>query len=116
MNQHMSELLHTISHAGAVFVLFRGDEGPVDEERASHDVFSRHEAPVAAVEAVQPVVAHGEVVAGRYDEIAVLDVIGQVILPGGGDALSLGSRYVGELVAIGAIAAVVGMTGLRLIL
>ena len=54
-----------------------GDEGPVDEERAAHDVFAGDEAPVAAVEADRAVVAHGEVVAGGHDKVFALDVLGQ---------------------------------------
>ncbi len=62
-----------------------GFEGPVDEEGAADDVFARDEAPVAAIEAFGAVVAHGEDFAGGDDEVAVLDVAGELVGPAGGD-------------------------------
>ena len=116
VHQHSTELLCAIAHAGAVLVFFRGNERPINEERPADDVFTRHESPEAAVEAVQSVVAHGEVVGGGNDEIAILDMTWQIVRPGWLDVLPLCGGHVREFVAIGRVVAVIGMAGLRLIL
>ena len=78
-----------------------GLEGPVDEEGATDDVLAGNEAPEAAVEALGAVVAHGEDLAGRDDEIAVLDVAGEFIGPACGDAGVLVWRDGGKVVSVG---------------
>ena len=56
-----------VSDGGLVDLVFRGDEGPVDEKRAAYDVFPRDKAPVAAIQTDGAVVSHGEIVAGGND-------------------------------------------------
>ena len=62
-----------------------GFKGPVDEHGAAYDVFSGDEAPETAVEAFGTVVAHGEDLAGRHDEVAVDDVGGESAFGGKSD-------------------------------
>src|SRR5579859_436320 len=89
--------------ADALFVDLVGGglEGPVDEHGAAYDVFAGDEAPVAAVERLGAVVAHGEDLAGGHDEVAVDDVAGKLVGPGGGDAVVGAGGDGGEVVAIG---------------
>src|SRR6185437_5659483 len=116
VQQHVAHLLHAIAHADVLFIFLGRDERPVDKEWASDDVLARHKAPEAAIETVQPVVAHGEVFARRHHQVTVLDVAGQLIGPDGFDVLSLRGGHVGKFVAIGQVTAVVGMPGLGLVL
>src|SRR4051812_14672249 len=62
-----------ITHGGRGWLRVATVHAEVDEQRTSHDVLARHEAPVAAVGAVVAVVAHHEVVAFGHDELMVLD-------------------------------------------
>ena len=91
--------------ADAVFINLIGGsfKGPVYEHRAADDVFPRHEAPEAAIQALGAVVAHGKNIAGRNDEVAVLNVIGEIVGPAGSDVVAVGGRDAGKVVAIGAI-------------
>jgi hypothetical protein len=95
-----------VAHGGLVGLLGGGVEGPVDEHRAAHDVFLRDEAPVAAVEAFGAVVAHGEDVAGRNDEVVALDVRGEVLTPELGELGVGAGRDGGEVVAVGIVGVV----------
>jgi hypothetical protein len=70
--------------AGLIDLVGWGLEGPVDEHGAAEDVFAWDEAPVAAVEALGAVVAHGEDFARRNDEVVALDVVGEIERPEGG--------------------------------
>ena len=89
--------------ADALFVDLVGGsfEGPVDEEWTAYDVLAWNEAPVAAVEAFGAVVAHGEDLAGRDDEVAVLNVAGELVGPAGGDVAVVVGGDGGEVVAVG---------------
>ena len=78
-----------------------GFKGPVDEHGAADDVFARDEAPEAAVEALGAVVAHGEDLAGRDDEVAVLNVVGEFVGPACGDLIVGAGRNGGKVVAVG---------------
>ena len=78
-----------------------GFEGPVDEHGTAYDVFAGNEAPETAVEAFGAVVAHGEDFAGRNDEVAVDDVVGEFVGPAGGDLIVGAGRDGGKVVAIG---------------
>src|SRR5580658_4524398 len=51
-----------------------GLERPIVEQRTANYVGARHEAPVARVQAVVPVVAHHEIHAGWNHQVAVLDI------------------------------------------
>ena len=77
------------------FVLLKGE---VDEERFAYYCLARYEAPVAAVFAVVAVVAHDEVVAGRDDEVAVVDKAAHADPPMGVD-LGVGALKAGKVVA-----------------
>ena len=96
-------------------------EGPVDEHGAAYDVFAGDEAPETAVEALGAVVAHGKDFARRDDQIFTLDVAGEFVGPGGGDAVVGAGRDGGKVVAVGVegvlgVAVFDGFTGLRLVL
>src|SRR5208283_4559516 len=73
-----------VGERGLVHLVGGGLEGPVDEHGTADDVRARDEAPVAAVERLGAVVAHGEDGSGRDDEVAIDDVVGQVEGPEGG--------------------------------
>src|ERR1700733_1144193 len=70
-------------------------EREVDEQRLADDGFARDEAPVAAVVAV---IAHDEEVAGRDDELAVVDQRAHADPPAGVD-LGISALEAGEVVA-----------------
>ena len=76
-----------LSNADFVYLIFGRFERPVDEKRTPQNILFRDESPVAAVEAVGAVIAHGEVMAGRNDYVSVFDVRGQCDGPGWGYAL-----------------------------
>src|SRR6266478_8601703 len=78
-----------------------GFKGPVNEHGAAYDVFSGNESPETAVEAFGAVVAHGEDLAGRHDEVAVDDVGGELVGPACGDLIVGAGRDGGKVVAIG---------------
>jgi hypothetical protein len=86
-----------LSEGGRVvgFVLL---EREVDEQRFADDGLARDEAPVTAVFAVVAVVAHDEVVAGRDDEVAVVDEAAHADPPVRVD-LGVGALEAGEVVA-----------------
>ena len=48
---------------------------PVNDQRLADDILARHEAPVAAVERLIAIVAHGEIVPRRHHHFAVLHVV-----------------------------------------
>src|ERR1700730_11728404 len=89
--------------ADALFVdlVGGGIEGPVDEHGAAYDVLAGDEAPVAADERLGAVVADGEDLAGGDDEVAVFDVAGKLVGPGGGYSVVGAGGYGGEVVAVG---------------
>jgi hypothetical protein len=100
-----------------------GFEGPVDEQGAAYDVLAWDEAPVAAVEGLGTVVAHGEDLAGGNYEVAVYDVFGEFVGPAGGDLTLFHGAWgnIGEVVAVGlegvlGVAVVDGLAGLGLVL
>src|SRR5579872_1865139 len=62
MYSNVHERSHTIANGLRLAVLFRHIEGPKDNQRTPNNVFFRHKAPIAAVQAVIAVVTHGKVV------------------------------------------------------
>src|ERR1700761_462271 len=70
-----------VADAGLLVLRLRRDKGPVHEQRPAYDVFARHKAPVAAVEADEAVVTHGKVFARRNDQLAILNVVRQFAQP-----------------------------------
>jgi len=64
-----------LAEGGLGIIVAVGVHRPVDEEGAAHDGFAVDKAPVAAVGAVVAVIAHGEILAGRYDELVALNVV-----------------------------------------
>lgn len=96
-------------------------ERPVDEEGAAYDVLAWDEAPVAAIEAFGAVVAHGEDFAGGDDEVAVLNVAGELVAPAGGYVAVVVGWDGGKVVAVGiegvlGIVVVDGHAGVGLVL
>ena len=63
-----------------------GLERPIVEKWTAKYISARHEAPVARVQAVVPVVAHHEIHAGWDHEVSVLNVIREVNGPHFGNA------------------------------
>jgi len=101
VNDDVSHEAETLAYALLVDLVGGSVEGPVDEEGATYDVFARDKTPVAAVEAFGAVVAHGEDLAGRDDEISILNVAGKLIGPAGGDVAIVVGRDGRKVVAIG---------------
>jgi hypothetical protein len=121
MEDDVGHEAQALADALLVYLVGGGLERPVDEEGPAYDVFAWDEAPVAAVEAFGAVVAHGEDLAGRDDEVAVLDMAGELISPAGGDvAVGVGgdSRKVVAVGIEGVLGVVVGRghAGVRLVL
>ena len=56
--------------------------GPVNNERLADDVFARDETPVAAIQRIVAIVAHGEVGFGRQHHFTVHNVIRQHVAAG----------------------------------
>src|SRR5258708_22977225 len=75
------------------------DKRPVDEQRATDDIGSRHEAPVAAVEADGAVISHGKIPARGHHEVLALNVVGKIGGPGWGHVPALRWGYGGKVVA-----------------
>jgi hypothetical protein len=116
VQDHVGGPGYSVAHSGLLVLCLGREEGPVDEERAAYDVFAWYEAPVAAIQADKAVVAHSEVVARWDDEVSVLDVGGEIDLPGCGYVAALGWRDGGEIVAIRVEAVGSGLSRLRLVL
>src|SRR5664279_1195554 len=74
---------HLTSQALLVLLIFGSLERPVVEERAADDVLARDEAPEARIEAGVSMIAHHEVLIGRHDEVAVLNMVGEIDYPRG---------------------------------
>src|SRR6476660_5556112 len=89
--------------------------GPVNQQRAPHNILPRNESPVPAVQAVIPVVAHDKVIAFRHDELVVHHQFLHLLPPGAGyrhhahidGAVGYHRTYIelGELIAIGVVLA-----------
>src|SRR4029079_5944539 len=75
-----------------------GVKRPENHQRLANDVLARNETPIAAVERVFPIVAHGEVSLHWNDQLAVLNVAGEHLLR------PVGHRPVGlrwKIIAVG---------------
>ena len=77
MQRHMTHPGHGVPDSGLFVLVFGGDKRPVVEQRAAQNVCPWNKTPVARVEAVMPVVAHHEELAGRNDQIAILEWLGK---------------------------------------
>src|ERR1700723_2345127 len=101
VDEDVAHEAETFADGLLVDLVGRGFKGPVDEHGAAYDVFARDKSPKTAVEAFGAVVTHGKDFAGRDDEVAVNDVIGEIVAPACGD-LVIGARGDGrKVVAIG---------------
>src|ERR1700744_6130939 len=69
VDDDMEDKAHAVANGGLVDLVFRGNKRPVNDKRAAHDVFAWHKTPVTAVEAHRAIVAHGEIMARRDDQI-----------------------------------------------
>src|SRR5271155_994516 len=78
----VSDEANTIGDPCLLVLVFRSDKRPIDEERAAHNVGAGNESPITAVQADGAIIAHGEVLARRHDQVAILNVIGQRQGPG----------------------------------
>src|ERR1700691_6067787 len=99
--------LEFISHSFFLILIVGFDERPIDEKRASHDVGSRHKAPVAADKADGAVIAHGEVTAWGDHEVLSLNVIGKIEGPGWGHIPTLRRGDGGKIITVGKVVAVI---------
>ena len=78
MHQNVADPREFVTESCLFKLSICGLERPIVEERAAHYVGARHEAPVARVQAVVPVVAHHEIHAGWNHQVAVLDITREV--------------------------------------
>src|SRR5690349_17401201 len=53
----------------------RSSVGPIDEQWFSEDVVSRNKAPIATVQRIIPVIAHGEIAVWRHHHLAIHHVM-----------------------------------------
>src|SRR5271163_4661675 len=72
VQHHMRQKSHPVRHPGLLVLIARRIERPVNEHGTPDYVLLRNEAPIPTVQAHAPVVAHGEIVSGRHDQIASL--------------------------------------------
>src|SRR5215469_752567 len=75
-------------------------ERPIHEHRAANDVFSWDEAPIAAVKALLPIIAHGEVITFRYYQFLSLRICAFEQRPPCRDTLLSRRRESGELIPV----------------
>src|ERR1700740_2576667 len=68
----------SVADGGLIDLVFRGDERPVHEKGTAHDVFAGDKTPIATVEAHRAIVAHGEIMIRRDDQIVSLNVGGKL--------------------------------------
>ena len=74
MGRGVREVNEFITGAGGSWhVLVRVSDRPVDQQRTSDDIFVGHETPVAAVQALIPVITQHKIVSLRNNQFAVLD-------------------------------------------
>ena len=111
----------TFADALLVDLVGGGFKGPIDEHGAAYNIFAWNEPPETPIEAFGAVVAHGKDFAGRNDEVAVDDVVGEIVGPACSDLIVGTGGYCGKVIAIGVesvlgVAVVGGHSGLRLVL
>src|SRR5262249_2376304 len=75
-------------------------ERPINKHRAANDVFSWDEAPIAAVEALLPIIAHAEVITFGYHQLLSLRICAFEHRPPGRNTLLSRRRKSGELIAV----------------
>ena len=74
MADRVGEMIKFITRrGGSRHVVLHTPHRPIDQQGAPNDIFPRHEAPIAAVEALIAIVAQHEIVALRNNQFAVLD-------------------------------------------
>src|SRR6202012_1187952 len=121
MDENVAHEAQPLANALLVNLIGGSFKGPVDEHGTANDVLARHKAPESSIEALGPIVAHGEHLAGRNDEVAIDDVIGKLIGPACRYLIVGARRNSGKVVTIG-VERVLGIfifgrhTGVRLIL
>src|SRR5271166_486957 len=81
MQDYLSQKNNPVAPVGLQILIIGSLERPVNEHRPANDVFLGNEAPVAAVEAHTAVVAHGEIVVRRDNDVVALNVAGQIHSP-----------------------------------
>src|SRR4029077_9212267 len=81
MQHHVPEEANPVTHAFLKVLIRRRFKGPVNEHGSADDVVLGNKTPVAAVVADVAMVAHGEVAVGRYDKIAIFNVLRQSQFP-----------------------------------
>jgi len=81
VKRHVRDPCHVVADTGFVVLMLGRYEGPVVEQRPAHDVLAWNKTPVARIEAVVAIVAHHEELAGWDDEVAIHDMIREVVGP-----------------------------------
>ena len=74
MHQNVAHPRELVTESCLFKLSICGLERPIVEERPANYVGAWHEAPVARVQAVVPVIAHHEVHAGWNHQVAILDI------------------------------------------
>ena len=74
MHQNVAHPCELVTESCLFKLSICGLERPIVEERPANYVGAWHEAPVAGVQAVVPVIAHHEVHAGWNHQVAILDI------------------------------------------
>src|SRR3954469_17524012 len=87
VNEDVAHEADALANGLFVDLVGGGFKGPVDEHGTADNILARDEAPEAAIEAFGAVVAHGEDLPGRHDEVAVDDVVGELVCPACGDLI-----------------------------
>ena len=75
MHKYVADPRELVTDSCLFKLSISGLERPIVEQRTANYVGARHEAPVARVQAVVPVVAHHEVHAGRNHQVAIVDIV-----------------------------------------
>src|SRR5579872_3421982 len=90
-----------VAPCGLEVLIVGSRKRPVDEHRPPNDIFLRDESPVAAVEAHAAVIAHGEIVIRRHDQILTLNVGRKIDSPVAPDVRVIVGRNRREVIAVG---------------
>ena len=94
MHQSVEDADDALGEGGLSIVGAVRIDGPIDQKWAAHDGVAIDESPVAAVEAVIAIIAHGEIFVWRHDQFVALNVVPDIVSPFGLDGRS--EKLVGD--------------------
>src|SRR5438477_1478917 len=101
MHDHFAHEKETIAPGSLEVLPIRSFKRPVDKHRPPDNIFLGNKSPVAAVQTHSAVVAHGEVMAGRYDDVLALNIRREIDHPVRRNVGIIGRRYCRKIVAVG---------------